>query len=56
MGLDPDTREWVASTPGVRNLLRTRKQPGLHPLGILLTTEKIVGRPGGGKGRKARQK
>jgi len=34
-GLDPDIREWAASTPGVRKLLRTLKQSGQHPLAIL---------------------
>jgi transcriptional regulator with XRE-family HTH domain len=55
-GLDPDTREWIASTPGVRKLLRTLKQSGRHPLDILPALEKAVGRPGDGKSRKTRGK
>jgi transcriptional regulator with XRE-family HTH domain len=43
-GLDPDTREWAASTPGVRKLLRTLRQSGQHPLDILPTLEKAVER------------
>jgi transcriptional regulator with XRE-family HTH domain len=53
-GLDPDTRDWAASTPGVRKLLRTLKQSGQHPLEILPAIEKIVGSKRAGKKRQAR--
>ncbi len=53
-GLDPATREWAASTPGVRTLLRTLKQSGQQPLDILPALEKIVRRKGGRKRRQAR--
>jgi transcriptional regulator with XRE-family HTH domain len=43
-GMDPGLREWAASTPGVRKLLRTLKQSGRHPLEILPALEKIVAR------------
>ncbi|OGS41115.1 MAG: hypothetical protein A2506_11880 [Elusimicrobia bacterium RIFOXYD12_FULL_66_9] len=52
-GLDPETREWAASTPGVRKLLRALKQSGRHPLEILPAIEKAVGRKRPGPGRKA---
>jgi transcriptional regulator with XRE-family HTH domain len=50
-GLDPDTREWAASTPGVRKLLRTLKQSGRHPLEILPAVEKAVRSKKSGKKR-----
>jgi hypothetical protein len=43
-GLDQGTRDWVASTPGVRRLLRTLKQSGHHPRDILPALAKVVGR------------
>jgi len=46
-GSDPDTREWAASTPEVRKLLRMRKQSGQNPPDILPAIEKLVGRKGG---------
>jgi transcriptional regulator with XRE-family HTH domain len=55
-GLDPDTRAWAASTPGVRTLLRMLKQSGHHPLDILPALEKVVGRKRAGKRRPARGK
>jgi transcriptional regulator with XRE-family HTH domain len=55
-GLDPDTREWVASTPGVRKLLRTLKQSGHDPLDILPAIEKVVGRKRAGRRRPAGSK
>lgn len=55
-GLDPDTREWAASTPGVRQLLRAVKQSGRHPLDILPALEKVVRRKGTGKARRTRTK
>jgi transcriptional regulator with XRE-family HTH domain len=50
-GLDADIREWAASTPGVRRLLRTLKQSGQDPLDILPALEKVVGRKRAGKQR-----
>ena len=41
-GVDPDTREWIASTPGVRKLLRTVKQSGREPLQLLRVLEKVI--------------
>jgi len=55
-GLDPDTREWAASTPGVRKLLRTLQQSGRHPLDILPALERVVGRKKSAKQRQARTK
>lgn len=55
-GLDQDTRDWVASTPGVRKLLRTLKQSGHHPLDILPALEKVVGRKSAKKRSPARAK
>jgi transcriptional regulator with XRE-family HTH domain len=55
-GLDRDTREWAASTPGVRKLLRTLKQSGRRPLDLLPVLEKIVGRKGGRTRQPARPK
>jgi transcriptional regulator with XRE-family HTH domain len=46
-GLDPDTREWAATTPGVRRLLRALKQSGRNPLDVLLLLEEIIGREEG---------
>ena len=34
-GIDPETREWIASTPGVRKLLRAVKESGSQPHEIL---------------------
>ena len=55
-GMDPDIREWAASTPGVRKLLRTLKESGQHPLDILPALEKVVGRKRVAKRRRARTK
>jgi transcriptional regulator with XRE-family HTH domain len=55
-GLDPDTREWAASTPGVRKLLRTLRKSGQHPLDILPTLEKAVERKKAAKRRRGRTK
>jgi transcriptional regulator with XRE-family HTH domain len=41
-GIDPDTRDWVASTPGVRKLLRAVKESGQHPHDVLRALEKVV--------------
>ena len=43
-GMDPDIREWAASTPGARILLRALKQSGRDPLELLPALEKVVGR------------
>jgi transcriptional regulator with XRE-family HTH domain len=50
-GLDADIREWAASTPGVRKLLRTLKQSGQDPLDLLPALAKITGRRRTGKRR-----
>ena len=55
-GLDPDTREWVASTPGIRKLLRILKQSGLDPLEILPAIERVIGRKKAGRKRRAARK
>ena len=34
-GIDPETRDWVASTPGVRKLLRAVRESGSQPQEIL---------------------
>jgi transcriptional regulator with XRE-family HTH domain len=43
-GMDPDLREWVATTPGVRRLLRAVKESGMDPLEILPKFERILAR------------
>ena len=43
-GMDPDIREWAASTPGARALLRTLRQSGRDPLELLPALEKAFGR------------
>lgn len=53
-GLDPDTREWAVSTPGVRKLLRTMKESGQDPLVVIPTLQKVIGRKRAGKRRQAR--
>lgn len=53
-GMDADLREWAASTPGVRKLLRTLKQSGQDPLDILPALKKVVGRKRITKRRRAR--
>jgi transcriptional regulator with XRE-family HTH domain len=55
-GLDADTREWVATTPGVRQLLRMLKESGQRPLDLLPDLERVVGRRGGSKRRPTRTK
>ncbi len=54
-GLDPETREWAASTPGVRTLLRTLKQSGHQPLDILPALERVIGRKRARKRPQARR-
>ena len=41
-GIDPDTRDWIASTPGVRKLLHAVKESGQHPHDVLRALEKVV--------------
>ncbi|MBP2681845.1 MAG: Helix-turn-helix domain [Candidatus Krumholzibacteriota bacterium] len=57
-GIDPETREWIASTPGVRKLLRAVKESGSQPQEILHEIlpllEKRVARKKNGK-RKSRK-
>jgi transcriptional regulator with XRE-family HTH domain len=43
-GLDPATRDWVATTPGARTLLRTVAESGRDPREILPALEMIVRR------------
>lgn len=43
-GMDPEVREWVASTPGVRRLLRTLMQSGRHPLDLLPIVDQAIRR------------
>lgn len=42
-GVDPATRDWVASTPGVRALLRTILESGRSPHEIMGILEKSFG-------------
>jgi transcriptional regulator with XRE-family HTH domain len=55
-GIDPDIREWVASTPGVRRLLRALKESGQPPLEILSALDKVVERKRVRKKLRARTK
>jgi len=43
-GMDSDLREWVATTPGVRRLLRMVKESGQDPLEILPALQKVLAR------------
>lgn len=43
-GIDTDTREWVATTPGVRKLLRKVRESGTPLDEILPVLEKAVAR------------
>ena len=43
-GLDSETREWVASTPGVRKLLRKVREAAVQVHEILPVIEKAVAR------------
>lgn len=42
-GIDPETRDWVASTPGVRRLLRRVKESGTDPHDVLRALERVIG-------------
>ncbi len=53
-GMDPETRDWVASTPGVRKLLRRVKESGTDPQDVLLALERVIGKKKGRAPRKAR--
>jgi transcriptional regulator with XRE-family HTH domain len=41
-GIDPETRDWVATTPGVRRLLLKVRESGRSPHKILLLLEETV--------------
>lgn len=51
-GVDPGTRDWVASTPGVRALLRSIQKSGRSPQEIMVALEEHFG--GNGKGKRGR--
>jgi transcriptional regulator with XRE-family HTH domain len=53
-GIDSDTREWVATTAGVRKLLRKVRESGTPLEEILPVLEKAVARSNGKKSRKGR--
>jgi transcriptional regulator with XRE-family HTH domain len=55
-GIDPKTREWAASTPGARALLRAVLESGQDPREILQSLERINGRKASAKARKAGRK
>lgn len=52
-GLDPVTRDWVATTPGARTLLRKVAESGRDPRDLLPALEMIV-RHKSTRGRKAK--
>jgi transcriptional regulator with XRE-family HTH domain len=53
-GIDPETREWAASTPGARALFRTLLESGRDPREIHGALERLLGPNSKKKGRKAR--
>jgi transcriptional regulator with XRE-family HTH domain len=53
-GIDPEMRDWLASTPGVRKLLRRIKDSGKQPTDILRALEKVVGHRNARKNRAVR--
>lgn len=53
-GIDAETREWAASTPGVSKLLRAVRDSGSHPHEILRFLEEHVAGKKSGASRKAR--
>lgn len=53
-GIDSETREWVASTPGVRKLLRRVRESGAPLAEILPVLEKAVARKAVKKSRGGR--
>ncbi len=54
-GVDPETREWIATTPGVRRLLRAVKESGFRPAEILPLLEARVARTKAVKKRKPKK-
>ena len=48
-GIDPEMRDWLAATPGVRKLLRQIMQSDRPPTEMLPALEKVVGRRQGPK-------
>jgi hypothetical protein len=54
-GVDPATRDWVASTPGVRALLRKILESGRSPQDISLALERFLEPKRPAKSRGARQ-
>lgn len=52
-GIDPEAREWVASTPGARAVMRRLVQSGLDPGDLSRTLERTIARKRKGKTRKA---
>ena len=52
-GLDRETREWAASTPGARAVLRRVLESGKRPDEVLRALDKAFGRKNGAKSRKA---
>ena len=53
-GIDPETREWAASTPGARALFRELLESGRDPREIRHALEKLLGPNSKKKGRQAR--
>ena len=53
-GIDSETREWAASTPGARALFRSLLESGRDPLEIHRALETLLGSNPKGKGRRAR--
>jgi transcriptional regulator with XRE-family HTH domain len=51
-GLDRETREWAASTPGARAVLRRVLESGRRPDEIVRVLDKAFGRKSGAKTRK----
>lgn len=50
-GIDAETLEWAAVTPGVRVLFRRLRESGRRPLELLLALESSLPRLGGGRKR-----
>jgi transcriptional regulator with XRE-family HTH domain len=44
-GLDQETREWAATTPGARAVLRRILESGQDPRGILRALDQVFGAP-----------
>jgi transcriptional regulator with XRE-family HTH domain len=43
-GVDPDTRDWIASTPGIRRVLRRLQEWDASTDDVLRALEKAIGR------------